>query len=103
MGQEESIMKLNKLTPAQAIEHLKKVEELIEYQMGGRDDAPSKEIIKNNKLVEELILELAQDKYADRKRFRRKMLDVFGKQKDELTQENKELKIELQQEKEKHD
>lgn len=92
-------MKLNKLTPAQAIEHLKKVEELIKYQIGDREDVIAKDMVRNNKLVEELILELAQDKYADRKRFRRKVITVFGKRKVELEAENKQLKIDLEQEK----
>ena len=96
-------MKLERLTPTQAIEHLKKVEELIKYQIGNREDAVAKSMVKNNRLVEELILELAQDKYADRKRFRRKVINIFGKQKVELEAENKQLKIDLEQEKEKHD
>lgn len=89
----------NKLTPAQALEHLQKVREVLKYYLGGREDELAKGLIKNNKLVEELILELSQDKLSDHRRVRKKIMDLFGRQKEEVEAENKQLKIELQQEK----
>ena len=91
----------NKLTPAQAIEHLHKVKELLEYFLADREDEMAKSMLKNNRLVAELIMELTQDKLSDHKRVRKKIMDLFGKQKEEVEAENKKLKIELQQEKEK--
>ena len=90
-----------KLTATQAVEHLHKVKELLDYFLADREDETAKELIKNNRLVADLIMELTQDKLSDHKRVRKKVMDLFGKQKDELEQENKELKIELEQEKEK--
>ena len=91
----------DKISKDQAIEHLEKIRELLKYYLGDREDPQTKELFKNHKLTKELITELSQDQYADRKRFRKKFLDTFVKQKEKLEAENKELKIELKQEKEK--
>lgn len=93
----------NKLTPAQAIEHLHRVGELLEFYLGNSEDPKNKEFLRNNKRVEALILEMADDNYSARKNFKKKFFKMFQKRKEEIEQENKELKIELKQEKDKHE
>lgn len=91
------------MTPAQAIDHLRKVDDLLEFYMGNSEDPKNKEFLRDTRKVKTLIKEMAEDNYSARKNFKKKFFEIFAKRKDELEQENKELKIELKQEKDKQD
>ena len=92
----------NKLTPTQAIEHLNKVVDLLEFYLGAREDTESKCILRETRKVQKLIKQLEDEKFQDRKAFKNKFLSIFKKRKENLEQENKELKIKLKKEQDKN-
>lgn len=93
----------NKFTTEDAIEHLKKVNDLLEFYLGDRNDESCKNMIRNNRLVGRLMIDLADEKFNGRKKFKQRFLRFFGATKEKLEQENKELKIELKKQEVKND
>lgn len=93
----------NKFTVEQAQDHLDDVIELFDFYLNGRDEPSVKDLLNKTRQVKKLIEELNEDKFRNQKRFKRKFLQIFGKQKDNLEKEVKELKIELKQEQDKNE
>jgi FtsZ-binding cell division protein ZapB len=79
-----------------AIEYLHEMVDHLRYFYHNNDNF-KKHVLKKAIYVEDVIRELGVDKKIDHARFISKFKDLFGKQVEELKEENRELKEELKE------